>query len=274
MITPASLIQYFDEIYALQRGLRNSSVYQHRRALSHFVAWANNPPIKQIDENLISAWVASLEENYAPITRKKWRVTLISTLNHAADAGLCDYPRSRRIRKVKVPVTIPEAWTLDEVHRLIAATKQLRYHGDWFATIIRAAWDTGLRRADLAKIKIDQIGSDGWFQISQNKTQNPLRKHFSQATMDAMRKLRRAKPLTWPGAKGTEYDWWKKLCDIAQVSHGACQKMRRSAASNIAKHHGPLAASEFLGHQDPTLAKKHYIDPRIATGDPPVPEEL
>lgn len=273
MLRSATLLEFFERAYLSQRRLRPTSIYTVRRHLAIFIAWAGQDPLlPQVDQADVVEFLNQQLDHYAPWTVRGIRGSLLGVLALAADMGLCQPPDRRRIRPIKKPALIPSAWTADEVRWLLAACQGMKY-GDWLERMVRASWDTGLRAEDLYSLDMAEFRPDGRGAIRQSKTTDPVLVTLSEATMVCLRAAGSRHPLRRPMGKSTSYYWWKKLCRAAGVPYGASQRMRRSAATNVHCRR-PDDATAFLGHRDPTLALKHYIDPRIAAVNQPRPEEL
>jgi integrase len=268
MISHATLVSYFETQYRVQRPLRKNSAYFHRRSLQKFVEWlGQDPPIGQIDDNLVSNFVVAMEKDgWAPRSILRWRVNVLSTIRHAARAGLAQMPLQPR--SVRVPTPMPEAWTVGQVRQLLATCDQC-LHGAYLRACILTIWDTGLRYGDVRSLSRDEIEA-GWRR--QNKTTDPIRLKLRQETLDALDKLPGSQPLKYRKVRQT-YKWWAQLCRRAGVPHGGPQRLRRSAATELERVQ-PGAATAFLGHRSADLARRHYLDPRILRHDPPRPDAL
>lgn len=270
MISHATLQSYFDDVYRVQRAMRDSSVYYHRRSLQVFVDWLwYDPPIGQVDDTMVSAFVRDMAASYAPKTIQRMRANVLSTVRHAARAGLAQMPLQPRT--VRVPQPVPEAWTIGQVRKLLSACG-LVAHGLYLRGCIQAIWDTGLRYADVRRIDMERIDNAGRGTIRQNKTTKPLQIHLRAPTVATLTEIGGVKPLKYCRARST-YRWWRTLCQVAGVPDGGPQKLRRSAATELERTQ-PGTATSFLGHRSADLARRHYLDPRILNREHPQPPEL
>lgn len=273
MLQSASLMSFLEGTYLAQRRLRSTSTYTLRRHLQLYVQWlGHDPPISQVHADDVCQWLVAMQKQYAAWSVRGMRGSLLAVLSLGADLGLCQQPDRRRIRPVKRPRLIPTAWTAEEVRRLLAACLTLK-HGAWLERMVRVAWDTGIRAEDLDGLDLRDFRPDGRGAIRQSKTSDPVLVCLRPATIACLQAAGRRYPLRRPVAKRQTYYWWRKLCDLAGVPYGASQRLRRSAATNVHCRR-PGAATAFLGHSDPTLALRHYIDPRIAATYPHRSEEL
>lgn len=260
MLRGETLLEHLDR-YCLRRPLQASSRYQHRHALEVFCRWlGRDPPVRDVYDALINQFLDEMAQQYQPPSVKRLRTYLAVTVRDAAREGLCQ-PLGD-VRRVRVPPTVPEAWTIDQVRQLLGACPRVR-HGDWLEAMIRLIWDTGLRCSDARRITREEIDR-GW--VRQAKTGRPLLIRPRPETLDALRGLPGARPLE-RGSVRQQYVWWRALCLAAGVPHGGPQRMRRTAATYCELAH-PGGATAFLGHQSADLARRHYLDARIL-GDYP-----
>ncbi len=267
MISHASLRSYFEDTYRIQRALRESSEYYHRRSLAVFCDWlGRDPPIGQVDDEMVSAFVRDMAASYAPKTIQRLRANVLSTVRHAARGGLAQMPVQPR--SVRVPPSLPEAWTVDQVRQLLGACGSVR-HGAYLRACILVIWDAGLRYTDARTLTRAEIAAGA---RQQNKTGEPVRITLRPTTQAALEELSGDPPLRYGGQRHS-YEWWRELCQVAGVPHGGPQRLRRSAATELERHQ-PGAATAFLGHRSGDLARRHYLDPRILHREPPRPPEL
>lgn len=272
MILPRTLLTYYDGVYALERPLAPSSDYCHRRSLRVFTDWLGDDPfLSHLTDILISAFVRDMASRYAPATVSRMRANILATWRHAADLGLVQGPG--RVRAVKIPPPMPDAWTVHEVRKLLLTTGRLNRHSRYFDRFLRVGWDVGLRKADIESLSLAAINDENVALVRQRKTGQPLAIALRESTVAVLRMHGHPFPLRRPFCASQSYYWWRRLCDLADVSRGGPQKLRRSAATNVELHH-PGASTSFLGHTSPDLARRHYLDQRILRQHPPRPEEL
>lgn len=133
--------------------------------------WHRSPVrLRDLDGELISAWIADLQAqgHLSPKTIHDYRAAVLAVWHDAYEARLIDHPPGR-VRRVKVPRKPVEAWTLPEIHRLLAACKSLPgkvphttiRRSAWFRRFIRLAYYSALRFSDLLAMKAENIASDG-----------------------------------------------------------------------------------------------------------------
>jgi integrase len=142
-------------------------------------------------------------------------------------------------------------------------------------SIIRTAFDTGLRRGDLYALRRDQIDADGVLLVALHKTGCDHICRVRPATLEAIDALPRSETI-FPEPCHKEaagaWRWIVTRAEIPRVRWGQLQMLRRTSASHI-EQKNPGMAGAHLGHLTPGLAAKSYIDPRIAHAARPLPPD-
>ena len=271
---------YLEDRYVLEKKLSIGHEKNLSRTVQRFADFAGDLELSELTPTIVNKWLIHCEDQgWSSTTIKNMRSELLSIWRHAADADECDDFKSRRIRKITPVVRCPMAWTAREVESLLEIVKAMRgefsfgvAHRLYFEATIRAAYDTGLRRGDLFGLSVDAIDPASLtVRTMQRKTQS---EHVSKLTTESFMALKRLSeheealgldhyqtPLQWPSKSHQQlYDAWKALRTIAGIrKDGAFQMTRRTAATQVELNQ-PGAATQFLGHQTPDLARKHYID--------------
>lgn len=280
-----STIGEFARGYALWRDVRPKTLCQYQIAADLFERWAGGPVrLDQLDEASVSAWLRDYAAEVAPATVRSKRVQLLALWRAAAEDGLCD-PPVRRVRSVRVPAQVVEAWTQEEVERLLEACRRLpRRHrcglrrAVWWDLAIRVAWDSGLRWGDLVRLPVAAVRPDGACTVVQGKTGRAVTFRLSGATLEALAASLRACPrdlvCPWPASQETFGSQVRVLVRLAVVRPGTWKWLRRGAATDVEAQQ-PGAATEQLGHRPGSrIAWESYIDPTIAGRRGVVPRPL
>jgi integrase len=170
---------------------------------------------------------------------------------------------------------MPEAWSVEEVSRLVAATNELEdaTAGRWFKALILVAYESGLRRGDLWSLQRSQIQSTDptGILIRQRKTGRPHLAPLRPETVELLLSLPGDTPLACPWGPKWYGVLWGRLRRLAGLDGGGCcQKLRRTGATWIAATEGMDAASRWLGHQTPGMVR-HYVDLRFVAPRPSLP---
>lgn len=280
-----TLSEFFTDHYQPERPIRKSSARQFRLAISSLERWHGGPvPLRDLSDKLANLWLIAEEQKCSPATVKGKRTHVLCVWRYAAEEhGLCDPPR--RVRKVIVPRQTPDAWTHEELARMVEAARQIpgKYpsgikRADWWELFIRADYDTGLRLSDLLSLPVDVVRMQT-FSVCQSKTATPLIRRLSPATIAvALRTAGIARELLLPWNYRRETLWrhWKRYvltpAGIDPSRRHGPQKLRRTSASHLESIR-PGSAQAHLGHGTPGLAGKHYLDPRVVSAEPPLPPE-
>jgi integrase len=280
-----SLADFFQGHYSLEKTLCELSVQTVSFSLSVFDRWHGSPVLlSELQDSLINRFVVDQTPRLSPRTVKRQRDNVLAVWRYAADPhGLCEPPR--RIRPVRIPRRIPDAWTLKELRRMIDAAKRAEgvypcgiKIADYWELFIRAGYDTGLRLSDLMSLPVDVLRAPT-FQIVQSKTQVAIRKRFAPATIELAKRTLTSRELLLPWCFGRDVigKHWKKFvlrpAGLPTGRREGPQKMRRTSASHL-EAAVPGSARFHLGHSTPGLAEKHYLAPDVCGGELKLPPEL
>ena len=280
---PETIREYLDD-YCLRRDIRANTVHQYRVAIDLFTRWAGRDVrLDELDERLVSEWLQAYSATVKPHTVRAKKGMVLALWRAASDENLCDEPRARRVRRVRLPENVVVAWSKAEVEKLLAASATLpRWHrcglrrSAWWDLAIRVAWDSGTRWGDLVRLRVDQIGPDGAYTVSQSKTGKVTAFRLSPSTMDALRSTLAACPRTlicpWPASGET----FRKQVDVlvarAGIRPGTWKWIRRGSGTDV-----ELQARGF-GHRHlgntPAVFRASYEDQTITGTDVPAPREL
>jgi integrase len=229
----------------------------------------------------VNAWLESLKGKLSPHTVCTYRRNLLMVWRNAIQDGLNDNP-PLRVRRIRKPPSVIEAYTHAELKRLLHAAAQLKgrhRNGNrrsvFWQCLIHAAYSSGLRRGDLLLIYKRQIADDGSCSIIQSKTNNIVRVRFSPETLKLAAQLDDANGmlLPWPYRKDALVPRFRMLCKMAGVNRGSLKWIRRSSAS-YAESLTPGAGSKLLGHRSPGVFKASYEDQSISGQRPIQPPPL
>lgn len=241
------------------RSLSRGAAYLLRWSVGSFGLYlGREPTTADLDETVVSKWLESLTA--APATRAEHRTHLLTVWRYAARQGLCQPPGE--IRRERIPEPQPEAWTLDEVGRLLAACGQIPEGGDYLRVEIQAAFESGIRKSDLHGLHRRQIGETvtGYRMSKTGFCHEPrLRPETVRAILSRSGDF----PLACPWGPRKYRRLWALLRQLASVDgRGGVQRLRRTGATWVAVEHGIDAAREFLGHRSPEMVR-HYVDRTI-----------
>ena len=278
-----TLLEYFEDVYSLERELGIYTTYQYRNAIRRFEQWCGLPvQLNELSEPLLSRWIRHEQElgQLGARSIKNKRADILTVWRHASRKGLATRP-SEDVRSVKVDKPVPRAWDMEELKKLLAvAEKAPGYFGnglprrEYLWALLKTAYETGLRRDDLFRLDVARdIDAQGRISTIQGKTRQGHTPAIRVDTREALLRLRdRLKldgyryadtPLRWMHEPRDMYHWLKKLCGQAGIDYGALQHLRRTGATHCEREQ-PGSAMSYLGHKTPGLAYAHYVDARLS----------
>lgn len=201
-------------------------------------------------------------------TKHNYRREAFTLWRFAFEQGFTDVApdRLRRIPPARFPV---KAWTVEAVQKLLDAaeadqtpiSRRLKLRRcDLLPAWILVAFDSGLRFSDVLELRQSDI-RNGCVSVVARKTGKPTIRKLSDAAIEAVRKLPKSPDGTlfkWALPRRRAFKMWRSFLD-GQGIEGSSKWLRRSGATAVEiKRTG--AATVFLGHSAPHLARMHYID--------------
>lgn len=214
----------------------------------------------------------------SPATVAKDRVQLLALWTFAAKKRMktiagepVDFPSLPQAKSIH---RIPVAYTLDEVKAMIAIARTRVGHtgavpsGWWWSTILGAAFVTGERIGALRQLRwgqVDLVRRRITFLAETRKggRADAVRQITPALARELAAHVGAPDELVWPWPLRplSIYASLKKVCLRAGVKPRGFHAIRKASASYVAAAGGD--ASAHLGHGDPTIARDHYLDPRI-----------
>lgn len=280
---PATLGEYVRRSYSLLRDVKAETLRQYQIAADLFERWAGGPvPLDQLDEASVSAWLRDYAATVQPRTVRSKKNQILALWRAASDDGLCDEPSARRVRRVRCPEQVVDAWTKAEVEQLLRTAAMLpRRHrcglsrAAWFDLAIRVAWDSGLRWGDLIALRVDSVQPDGTT-VVQSKTGKAVTFRLSPTTLEALAATLAACPrrlvCPWPASHETFNDQVRTLVAKAGIRAGTWKWIRRGSGTDVE------AQAEGAGHvhlgNTRGVFEASYLAPAILGRKTPAPREL
>lgn len=284
---PMRLVEYV-VVYATTHEIDVETARQYRMSAKKLEEWAGGHVyLHDLSELFVSAFLRDYSQLVKPGTVRSKRTQLMALWRSAADEYLCE-PPTRRVRSVRVPWVSREAWTVEEVRKLVRAaswlprkTKEGIPRSEWFDLAIRIAWDTGLRWGDMIRLRRENIIGN-LVVVGQSKTRRPQCGRLSLSTLVALEESfarhPRFMPVSWNRSHVTFTKQVRLLVEKARIRPGTWKWIRRGGATNVEiQRPGSGMASRHLGHAPGSkIAEIHYLDhAQIAANVPIVsPTEL
>lgn len=280
------LIDYLKSIYRLEHELKPSSEKVLCESIQAFSTWLGRcAMLTDLNEQTVNQHLLWMSENgRRPATIHSRRRLLLTFWRAAWEAELIrDLPR--RVRKIKLPPSIPDAWTPDEVRQLVATCRNLKgfmsngiSKARFWTSLALAAWDTGLRLGDLLTFEARQLAAGGRQTVIQNKTGYEQFVQLRPSTLEAIASAledqsSRRLIWAWPSRREEFYLAFKRIVNTAGIRPGTFRWLRRGSitAVDVIKRG---AGTDHAGHRDRATTVRHYIDQRQYEDDRPMPPEV
>ena len=231
-------------------------------------------------ESVVSGFLASYRQRWSPRSTNDKRQILLCLWQAAYDRDLVDRPpRPRLIRRLPEDHEPPEAWTVEEVARLIDHA----FHLDgmvsnipaaaWWPSLFLTVYWTSCRIGALLRTPTASYDAQGrTLAVRRQKTRTqiyPLPESCCRVIDVTAPRDRR---LLWPMPWGRR--WLHRLARRIVESAGLpCpreprqmfHRLRRTNLSYCAAV-DPAIAQRQAGHTDYRTTLEHYVDPRICRG--------
>jgi integrase len=273
----------YAETYLLARDVTPAYAALLRSRIRRFVAWAGGSlSIDALDCDIVNRFLVALQQtetsritidNYRRAILCVWRAAYLERENNNPPL---------RVRTIRRPRRLVQAFTQDELRLLLKTAEQLQGYfpngvrrSDFWTAAVAGAYSTGLRRGDLLRIKKSDIRTDGLVQIVQSKTGYPVAVKLSAGALAAIRRMPLEIELAfpWPFHENAMPRAFRALVKAAGVRPGQFKWLRASAGS-YAEKELPGSGSRLLGHRSELVFRQHYECQEITRSDPIQPPDL
>jgi integrase len=298
------LLEFFDRVYRVEKLVGGSSRTRidYRVQISNLQAFLNERlkseqqqprPVRLSDmsDNLLAEALSwQLSRGRSAATANKLRRSLVAVWRHAVEEK--GFPgRPLRVKPVKEPKRKPQAWTIEDVNKIVEAATRVRGKVGtvpahrWFPAVLLTIFNTGLR------ISAFMLCPTRGLNLERGSLLVPaeVQKHDADEIYDLL-------PITvealaaidphrnrllgddWPHDR--QQNHWRALtrayrkilvsaglfdsCDDV-TSRDLFHKLRRTFASYVAKSTGTSGAQDALGHSTPAVTQR-YLDREIVGG--------
>lgn len=281
----ATVAAFFESTY-LPEALAHAGE-KHRGKMKFLIAllkrcFGRDILLQELSGSIVAAFVSWRSNEAGPGTVMRERGCILSIWRYAHDLGQA--PPPCRVPKIRVPREQPDAWSLDEVRRIIDAASRLKAGPmcgvpapKYWKAILLVCWYTGLRRGALLKIKPSYLELDQrWLYVPAGCMKNFVGKRYrlGQDAVDALREIydpTRSEVFGEPATNCRLNEQFQMILELAKVPPSRhflnhFHKLRRTVATHTAVKMGLAAASALLGHGTGDLLK-HYIDPTFTVGN-------
>ena len=279
---PGTLLHFFQTAYRPQALLEASEISRDNY-LATFrklrACFGRELRLDELSASAVATFLAWLQERGAS-PNGSHRRRLLALWRYANELALA--APVPRMRKARVQREVPDAWSLDELARLIAATPRLEKPAiggvaapDYWRALLLVGYWTALRRSSLLRLKPEDLDVNGWLDVPALAMKNGHGQRFrlGQDAIDAVAKILGPRPHIFPklsdgGALGEHFRALVDLAGLPRSRHkrGLFHKLRRTSITHTAARAGLAAAIALAGHSGPYVTER-YLDPRFLTGN-------
>jgi len=262
-------------------GLAASSATQLRVAVRRLGVWAGRSiDTTELSAELVVDWLAwQLRQGWAPATVRSKRLAILTLWRAAHKAGLA--PSVGEVPPPRVPRRLPEAWTVEEIGRILGACRRQRgmvgpcQAARWWPALVLVCYDTGERVGALRAISIDDFSAERACVVVRAEHQKLRRDRvlpLSQQTVDSLVRLHSygcgchcSVLFPWPFSRDRLWRWFRRIVESAGLRTpkqrmGLFHRLRRTSGSLVEAAGGD--GSRHLGNSR-AVFERHYLDPRI-----------
>jgi integrase len=248
------------------------TVEKYSITIRHFSRFlCRSAQVSDLEEDGISEFLSLFSESHQPWTVTTARKHLLALANYAHRKGLvCEVPD---VMRVKLYGRLPEAYTIEEISRLVAAARHVQgfFSGVpgslFFPALFLVAYDTGGRAGVIWAMRWTDYRPDGpalllAAEYQKNRREQLLR--ISNETAIALEKIRSPeRELIFDLGRCSQmrYYYVKKILKAAGLPCGRrdqLQRIRRTTLSLFHEMGGDATAQ--AGHSSDVTTRRHYLD--------------
>ncbi len=258
--------------------------HQYRIAPKSFKRFlGHEPTLADLQDDLLTAWLVTLRDDEGLSARTcnervGWLVTL-----HTWCARCRLVEMFPTVVRMQEPRRIPEAWTMDEMHRLLRAASQVSgYIGDvpacdWWLALLLVMWNSGARIGELLLTEWQHLNwQTGYLYVPaevRKGGQQDMKYKLHNDTLAVLCRVKNAAGqqrliFHWPGTRDLIWmHYANKVVKAAGLPAGrgnAFHKIRRTVASYLQA--AGVDACMALRHTTPSVTIESYLDPSICGG--------
>jgi integrase len=275
-----SLLDFFENTYRPRRLPTGSpaTLHHYNTYLRIWSRWLGRPcEVADLTNDTIAAFLCWYGSRRSIYSMDSARNCLLALWRYACLRGLALEPPD--LAPLSLPQYNPQAWTLEDLGRLLAAPATWRptpyevkaYLGVppdlWWRAYFLVAYDTGFRRTALAALRWDDLSRCALTaRAAFSKTKRDECRSLAPDTLTALRDIRepeRATIFAWLGSDARYYRHFGRILTLAGLPatcRDKTQKLRRTSATAVAAAFNRTAAQHHLGHQSLATTERHYLD--------------
>lgn len=279
-----TLLDFFNTVYAplrLRGRSENTKRLYHCTLKSFKKFLGRDPMIGDLDDLVVSQFLAHRAETRSPYTSEKERTQILSLWRFAVDRRTPGVSAKPCVPMTPLPERIPSAWTVDQCRELIRAAGKTAGviggipAGTYYKAIVSVLWESAERIGAILSLKVvDYEG--GRIYVRAEYRKGKKRDKLYNLTPETSRLVEECCKGKKPADKIFKWDrqittlWYEfgKIVERAGLGGGRRAKfhqLRRSSATHFASRGGDATA--LLDHSSPRVTKA-YLDPRFLTSGP------
>lgn len=293
LVEPRMHLTALIDLLRLERDVKISTIKQLSYTVRLFGRYLERiATIDDLNDDAANRWIEWLTTTPSRLGRPRKKATIKSQRDNLVTLWLFAWEtdrvdqQPRRVKRIRLPRTLPEAWTEQQAAEWLSACDRI---GGVVASCMAparlvmrtwslAAWDTAARACDLLELRRSEISAEGALVIQQEKTGYPVLCRLRPETMaaiDDLCKLHGADKI-FPFSRATlDHHWQKVRKEAAKMGlEGTPKKLRKSRATS-AERRERGSAPEILGHVPGSrVAYQHYVDRMQILPDPGLPPQI
>lgn len=259
-----------------ERPLCTGTQNQYRRSVKCFSNYLARPAIRcDLQEQIVNRWLTTIENTMKPETVRGRKAGITAIWNWLADRGCLPGYNPNRLRKVRRSISVPRAWTADNVRLLLKAAKSVPGNlqtglnaSDFLSAWIWLAYETGLRPGDIRHLKKSDLQGN-ILTIIQHKTGRPHSCRISPEAAAALFPLMKSPGEYLFGIRRSTMRRWELMLfrEAGRIGFVRCPgqglgTLRKTHATELCRISDAGTAALSLGHVSGcTIAIRHYIQP-------------
>lgn len=277
--SPDTLKRYFHEVYQPLKLVNCSpkTLETYRGTIKKFSEFlACDATLHHLNDDDLEAFSAFVAQSRSPSTVNKLKTHLCAIWRHAWKKRRVD-EMPRDVEKLKVDKTLPDAWSQEEMARLLEAASQIQCQSRgmpgrlWWPALILTIYDTGLRVGAVVQLRSQDLDLGTGLLRVWAKTQKQRADQIFRLHDDTVAALRAIGPErrelifnvpNWVAFKNTAYAQFNRILKAADL-HGdgndKFHKIRRTSATFLADASGIEEAKKHLGHASLSTTMR-YLD--------------
>lgn len=265
------------------RGKSQNTSRLYANTLRQYSRWLGRAAeLSDLDDLTMSRYLTYRASHRSPLTAEKERTQLCALARLACDRGLmsvrpCVLPQPS-------PRRVPQAWTLEELRRLVAAceTEPGEVGGVparlFWGGLVAVLWETAARIGEILPATVADYARPRLHVAAEHRKGSRADRIYTLSSdtcekLDAIVSRRGQRTdviFLWDRCRIYLWPRFGKIVERAGLPGGRRSKfhaLRRAAATHYASLGGDATA--LLDHSSPRITQRYYLDPRLIDRGPP-----